>query len=170
MRCAFFCLTWSEYLPGGKASGPFFCWLPIPFGIRLGFRACPFLRVLTFFFSFPIGMVAPRVLPCSIDIKLPCREESHRASEFSDKRMCFHCHGLGHLPSASEFLRQGHLGSGVTDQPLGPSAGLAGVCGCDLVLATINHGNDPLTTPLTEGMLQHHFSAFWLDQQESALL
>ena len=48
--------------------------------------------------------------------------------------------------------------------------GLAGVCGCDLLLATINHGNDPLTTPLTEGMLQHHFSAFWLDQQESALL
>ena len=78
--------------------------------------------------------------------------------------------GWGHLPSASEFLRQGHLGSGVTDQPLGPSAGLAGVCGCDLLLATINHGNDPLTTPLTEGMLQHHFSAFWLDQQESALL
>ena len=114
-------------------------------------------------------MVAPRVLPCSIDIKLRCREEGHRASEFPNKGMCFHCHGLGHLPSASEFLRQGHLGSGVTDQPLGPSAGLAGVCGCDLLLATINHGNDPLTTPLTEGMLQHHFSAFWLDQQESAL-
>ena len=30
------------------------------------------------------------------------------------------------------------------------------------ILSTINRGKDPSTTPLTQGMLRHPFSAFWL--------
>ena len=43
-------------------------------------------------------------------------------------------------------------------------------CGGDLQLSTINRGKDPSTTPLTQGMLRHRFSAFWLRSVSKCVL
>ena len=43
-------------------------------------------------------------------------------------------------------------------------------CGGNLLLSTINCGKDPSTTPLTQGMLRHRFSAFWLRSVSKCVL